>query len=303
MKPLDLQVNGYAGTDFNSDDLTLDSLHLACTALEEDGVSSILATIITDHIDAMSDRLARIARFREQDDTIHRLIAGFHVEGPFLNDSPGFAGTHPTPPMKPASPDLARRLLDAAQGHLKLLTLAPERDPGFATTRFLTDHNILVAAGHCDPTLDQLRGALDAGLAMFTHLGNGCPVTAHRHDNIIQRALSLDDLPWFSFIPDGIHVPFFALKNYLRLAGIERSIFVTDAIAAARLGPGTFTIGSHEIEVDSDGVAWAANRENFAGSTVTMPQARKNALQHLGMTEQEFSTATAANPRSAIGLS
>ena len=116
----------------------------------------------------------------------------------------------------------------------RLVTLAPERDPGLKVTRWLAGQAILVSAGHCDASTDQLRAAIDAGLSMFTHLGNGCPTTLHRHDNIIQRVLSLRKRLTISFIADGVHVPAAALGNYLRLAGVDRSIVVTDAITAAR---------------------------------------------------------------------
>ena len=84
-----------------------------------------------------------------------------------------------------------KRLLDAAGGLTKVVTLAPERDPGFRVTRMLARKNVIVSAGHSDASVDQLQAAIDAGLAMFTHLGNGCPMQMHRHDNIIQRVLSL----------------------------------------------------------------------------------------------------------------
>ena len=80
-----------------------------------------------------------------------------------------------------------RRLLDAADGETRLVTLAPECDPGEKTTKFLAAQGILVSAGHCDPSIEQLRAAIDAGLSMFTHLGNGCPRLLDRHDNIMQR--------------------------------------------------------------------------------------------------------------------
>ena len=109
------------------------------------------------------------------------------------------------------------RLLDAA-GDSSDVTLAPERDNGFAVTRMLAGRGIIVSAGHTDATLEELRGAVDAGLSMFTHVGNGCPMHMNRHDNIVQRALSLSDRLWLCFIADGAHVPFVALGNYLRLA-------------------------------------------------------------------------------------
>jgi N-acetylglucosamine-6-phosphate deacetylase len=123
------------------------------------------------------------------------------------------------------------RLLDAAGGLTRLVTLAPERDAGLKVTRRLAGQNIVVVAGHCDSTLEELRTAIDAGLTLFTHLGNGCPMQRHRHDNIIQRALSLHDRLLLCLIADGAHVPFPALGNYMRAAGLDRCVVVTDAIA------------------------------------------------------------------------
>src|SRR4030095_15427595 len=135
-----------------------------------------------------------------------------------------------------ADRDSMRRLLDAADGLARLVTLSPESDPGFAVTRMLAAEDVRVSAGHTNASLDELKAAIDAGLSMFTHLGNGCPMQMHRHDNIIQRALSLSDKLWICFIADGAHVAFPALGNYLRAAGLDRCVIVTDAIAPASLG-------------------------------------------------------------------
>ncbi|HBB75050.1 MAG TPA: N-acetylglucosamine-6-phosphate deacetylase, partial [Planctomycetaceae bacterium] len=164
------------------------------------------------------------------------------------------------------------------------------------------DRGVTVSAGHCDAALDVLRGAIDAGLSMVTHLGNGCPTTLPRHDNVVQRALSLADRLWMCFIPDGAHVPFFALGNYLSVAGLDRSIMVTDAIAAARLGPGRSTISGMEVEVDACGVARRPGSDNLAGSTVTMPAVRANLSRHLGLSEADITRLVDTNPRRAIRL-
>ena len=113
----------------------------------------------------------------------------------------------------------------------------------------LANQNITVSAGHCNPNLDQLRAAIDAGLRMFTHLGNGCPQQLPRHDNIIQRVLSQADKLWICFIADGVHVPFFALRNYLKCADINRCVIVSDAMAAAGLGPGQYKLSRWEVTV------------------------------------------------------
>lgn len=302
MKPIDLQVNGYAGVDFNGDGLTAEALDEACACLREDGVDGILATFITDEVDVMSRRMRRLAELREESAAAREVILGIHIEGPFINGRPGYAGAHPAASVRPADKDTMAKLLEAAGGLTKIVTLAPEHDEGCKTTRFLAEQGICVSAGHCDASLDELKAAIDAGLRMFTHVGNGCPVEMQRHDNIIQRALSLRDELWLCFIPDGWHVPFPVLGNYLRCAGIERSIFVTDAISAARLGPGTYTIGEQKIQIGGDGIAWAADGKNFAGSTVTIPRILENMRAHFDFSEEEAALLTTVNPRAAIGM-
>lgn len=302
MSPLDLQVNGYAGTDFNRDGLTAEALHHACECLVEDGCDSILATFITDSIDAMSERMSRLVELREQDSLAQKVIAGIHIEGPFTNPEKGYVGAHPPQHVKPATLEDAKRLLDAAGGLTKIVTLAPEFDEKFHTTEFLTNNGVTVSAGHCNPSLEVLRASTEHGLSMFTHVGNGCPMTMHRHDNIIQRALSLRDKLWLCFIPDGVHIEFFALVNYLRTAGLEKTIFVTDAISASRLGPGKFTLAGWDIVIGEDLVARSPDGSHFVGSTVTIPRILTNGQQHLGLSKAELQLLLDTNPRKAVGL-
>ncbi len=298
----DLQVNGYAGVDFNQDGLKADDLHRACERLDADGVGGFLATVITDDLEAMCRRLSTLAALRERDPLAQRLIAGFHIEGPFLNETEGYRGAHPRDAIRPAGLDAMTRLLDAAAGLARVVTLAPERDDRFAVTRMLATRGIIASAGHTDATLDELRGAIDAGLSMFTHVGNGCPMHMHRHDNIVQRALSLADRLWLCFIADGAHVPFVALGNYLRIAGQDRVVIVSDAIAPAGLGPGRYMFGRWDIVVDDDMVPRAPDRSHFVGSGITMRQSADNLRQVLKLPDATVRRLTYDNPRSAIGI-
>lgn len=296
----DLQVNGYGGADFNRDDLTGELLHMACEKLESDGVAEILATIITEDIEVMCRRLGNLVKLREQDPLAKRIIAGLHIEGPFINPTKGYRGAHPKDAIIAATVESANRLLNACDGMVRIFTLAPECDAKLAVTKMLTSRGIVVSAGHCNPSLDELSAAIDAGLSMFTHLGNGCPPQLPRHDNIIQRALSLSDRLWLIFIADGTHVPMFALDNYLKTAGIDRCIIVTDAIAPAGLGPGKYTLGRWELNIGKDMVARSPDNYHLVGSAVTMPQSEINLREQLGLTDEQIRLLTVENPRKAI---
>ena len=299
---LDLQVNGYGGVDFNSDALTFEQLHFACEKMAADGVGGFLATIITDDLPAMCRRLFTLVRLRNADPLAAQMIPGFHIEGPFINETPGYRGAHPAQHIIPASADAMKRLLDASHGLARLVTLAPERDPDLRVTRLLKARGVTISAGHTNASLDELNAAIDAGLSMFTHLGNGCPMLLPRHDNIIQRALSLSDQLWLTFIADGAHVPWPALGNYLRAATLDRCVIVTDAISAAGLGPGRYTLGSWDLLIGEDRVARAPDGSHLVGSAGTMPLSRENLGQHLQLTTSELYRLTVLNPRLAIGI-
>jgi len=297
---IDLQVNGYAGVDFNADDVTPEQFAAACRQLKADGVDQILATVITASIDRLEHRLMNIVSAREADELVAATIRGIHIEGPFLNPEPGYIGAHPTEHARVADLDVAKKLIDAAGGLASILTLAPERDAGLKVTRWLSDHAVTVAAGHCNPTLDELKAAMDAGLSMFTHLGNGCPLMLHRHDNIVQRVLSLSDDLAIGFIADGIHVPFVALGNYFKITGLARAFIVTDAISAAGMGPGEYTLVGQRVIVDEDLATWSSDRSHLVGSAMTMPRVRTNLRDRLGFDDAAITLLTRTNPARAI---
>lgn len=299
---VDLQVNGYADVDFNADELSAERVAAVCRRLQDEGVAGILATVITADLGSMCRRLANICRVRQADRAIGETIWGVHIEGPFLNDQPGYIGAHPKDAARPADVDTMQRLLGAAGGLTRIVTLAPERDPSCRVTRFLSDAGICVSAGHCNPSLDELRAAMDAGLTMFTHLGNGCPGQLPRHDNVIQRALSLANRLHIGFIADGVHVPFFALANYLKCCGLERAFIVTDAICGAGLGPGQYTIGDRAVVIDENLATWSADRSHLVGSAGTMRRSEENLRESLGLTDDEIRRLLIHNPRAAAGI-
>jgi N-acetylglucosamine-6-phosphate deacetylase len=224
----------------------------------------------------MAEKIRRLVEFRNADPLVAEVIPGFHIEGPFINPQNGYRGAHPQSAIRSASPDDAKRLLEAGDGRVRLFTLAPEQDSSLRATRQLVDQGVAVSAGHTDATLDQLRAAIDAGLTHFTHLGNGCPLVMPRHDNIIQRVLSLADRLMIGFIADGVHVPMHALGNYLKITGPAHAYITTDAMAGAGLGPGIFTLGAHTVEVGEDGAAWASDRSHMVGSAVTLRKSLEN---------------------------
>lgn len=298
---VDLQVNGYAGVDFNNSDLTNEDFHFVCRKLRDDNVDQVLAAVITDDTTNMATRIANIVQARESDELVQSVIAGIHIEGPFLNPADGTIGAHPKQFVRAPDLDAMKLLLDASEGLTRLVTIAPEIMGGLALTRFLVDQGVVVSAGHCDPTRGELSAAIDEGLSMFTHLGNGCALHLDRHDNIIQRVLSLSDRIWCCFIADGIHVPPFALANYLKIVGMERAIVVSDAMAAARLGPGRYRLGSIDVVVDDQKRALLADGDGrLAGSVATMPDLQAVLNDRVGLADRDIERLLITNPKSIL---
>lgn len=299
---VDLQVNGYGGIDFNADAISDADWIAACHHLRRDGCDRVLATIITADVNTMVRRIARVAIAMETLPDVASMVAGIHIEGPFINAADGYVGAHPSDAVVPASVDVADRLLDAGRGRVKLLTLAPEQDESCTVTRFLVSRSIVVAGGHSDASRGQLCRCIDAGMTLFTHLGNGCPALMPRHDNIVQRVLSLSDQLYVSLIADGHHVPFFVMQNYLQCIPDDRIVIVSDAISAAGLGPGTFSLGDQSVEVTPDGAAWAVGLRHFAGCATPVQQMVTRLSENLGVSSRRLDQWTRINPARVLGI-
>ncbi len=301
MTAFDLQLNGYKGVDFNADALSATDLATACDAVRADGGGQMLATVITDRVDRMVTRISRLAKLRTFDPRIAEVLTGIHVEGPFINPQTGYVGAHPVEHVLPASVSVATQLVGAGQGLVRLVTLAPECDENLRTTSWLVDQGIRVSAGHCDPSQQTLIRAIDAGLTAFTHLGNGCPAQLHRHDNILWRVLATDRLRWVMLIADGVHLPTPLIRTMIRAIGIERVIAVSDATAAAGMGPGTFSLAGQNVIVDESGAAWAADRTHLVGSTASPNQIREVLCQGVGLSAHDAQRVMVANPAELLG--
>ena len=282
--------------------LRLKSYEAFVSGCKADGVTSFLATVITAPVQRMVLQISRLVEAMHSDELVAATMIGIHVEGPFLSPVAGYVGAHPVDSILEADVSVAERLIGAGQGAVKLMTLAPEQDLQGRTTRWLSDQGVVVAGGHSDASIEQLQRAIYAGMKLYTHLGNGCPAVLPRHDNIIQRVLSLADQLSISLIADGHHVPRFALRNYLSLVPEDRIIIVTDAISAAGLGPGRYRLGDQWVEVDQSGAAWAECRTHFAGCAATMPEMQV-VLESIGVDAVAQQRYMSDNPRRLLDFS
>ncbi len=302
---VDLQVNGFAGYDFNGDpeDWLPEMWHEVRDSLRHRGLVMALPTFITDAPERLVARAQRYAELIEGDEKLARFFPRLHIEGPFISPDTGPRGAHPiryceTPE---AAPGLMRRIWDGCGGRISLVTLAPELPGALALIESLTEMGVTVALGHTNATAVQIDAAVRAGARMSTHLGNGSHSMLPRMDNYIQAQLA-DDRLHASFIADGHHVPFFTLKNFLRAKTVARSILASDAISAAGLGPGRHKLGALEVEVAADLRTSLAGHDGLAGAATPLDRALINTCRHGGVTFEEAWAMASTQPAALAGL-
>jgi len=262
----DLQLNGFAGVDFNAADLHLEHVHAALTSLQTTGVTRCLPTLITSPF----DRFAAAARVLAR--AAHPAIAGLHMEGPYISREDGPRGAHPRQYVAPPTIDDFKRRQEAADGRIALVTLAPEVDGGLELIAYLVATGVRVAIGHTAANAQQIADAVRAGATLATHLGNGCAEMLPRHPNVIWELLAADDV-FASLIVDGHHLPPSTVKVMVRAKGAARTILVSDAIACAGGAPGRYSIADIDCVLGEDGRVTLPGTPYLAGSSLTLDRA------------------------------
>jgi len=298
----DLQVNGFAGVDFQSEALTRAELRAAVRALRRHGMDRILLTLITDDVDRLCRKLEVIETHRREEPDLARTIVGYHLEGPYLLAESGFCGAHDPRWMHPPRMAEWKRLWAASGENVRLVTLAPELRGAPEFIGELVRRGVRVAVGHSNVGDAALDDAIAAGLSLCTHLGNGVPQLLHRHDNVMQRLLARDEL-YATFIPDGIHLPWNVLRNFVRAKPKAKVLFTTDCMSAAGAPPGRYRLAGMELEVGKDRVVRQPGQtRSFAGSALTLDEAVTNLETHLGWTRAEARAACGSRVARFLGF-
>jgi len=277
---VDLQVNGYGGVDFASADAA--GYRRAGEALLADGVTAYQPTLITAPEDQLVAALAELPT----GETRPRIL-GAHVEGPFL--SPRRLGAHPAAARRDPDPALLARLLDA--GPVAQMTLAPELPGALELIELLHERGVVVSCGHSDATAAEAARAFDLGVATVTHLFNAMRPFVHRDPGIAGVALAREDVV-VQAIVDGVHLADDTVR-VVAAAAPGRLALVSDAIAAAGAGEGSFLLGGVEVEV-RDGVCRRPDGA-LAGSATPLVEAMRR-LHALGVPLLDAVAAVTAIP-------
>lgn len=312
---VDLQVNGYYGVELDAVDEA--EWRMVAERLPETGTTTFVPTFITAPVPQLIETLTAAAHLvavlsgdgphdphdphnpqgPQATPATHARIPGIHVEGPFINPLRG--GAHNKDWMTDPSPEAVSGLLDAAQGQLKILTLAPERDGALDAIRTLSQASVLVSVGHSDALARQVAEAADAGARMVTHLFNGQRALHHREPGVVGQALA-DHRLTSGLIADFSHVA--APVTAVAFAAAPRRIaLVTDAAACAGMPPGQYMLGGQPIELPAgDGVPPVRADGTLAGSALRMDVAVSNMVS-VGVALPEAVAAATSIPADLIG--
>ncbi|MEF3307173.1 N-acetylglucosamine-6-phosphate deacetylase [Paenibacillus sp. GYB003] len=263
---VDLQINGYAGDDFNTLPFTADTVVRASRALWSEGVTSYYPTVITNSPEAIEEAVGIIAGACDRDARTNRSIAGIHVEGPFISPEDGARGAHGLEFVRAPDWELFERWQRAAGGRIRILTLSPEWPNSAEFIAKCAASGVTVSIGHTAATPEQIREAVRAGARMSTHLGNGAHLTLPRHPNYIWEQLAQDDL-WSCVIADGFHLPESVLKVVFRTKGAQ-AMMVSDAVYLCGMPPGEYEthVGGKVVLTEEGRLSLAGNPKILAGS-------------------------------------
>ena len=299
---IDIHVHGGAGVDLMraepSEFVRLNHFHAA------HGVTGYFATTVAASMDETCRALDRLATAIESaqdsvsatEGTAQAVPLGIHLEGPFLSHQR--RGVHPPQYLVEPTPQIFDRLWQAARGQVRMMTIAPELPGALETIGEAARHNVCVSIGHSDASLGEARAGVRAGARHATHTFNAMRPLDHREPGILGEVLEDDDVS-ADIIADGIHVAPEVVRLFLQAKGIERSVLITDATAAAGMPDGTYQLGPIQVTV-KDGKCTMDGK--LAGSVLTMDRAVRNVTQFSGWNLRDAVRAASLNPTRAVGL-
>jgi len=296
---VDIHIHGGAGLDLMR--ASLSEFPRLGKFLATHGVTGYFATTVAAPLDVTCSALERLADAIEAaratpDDSAQGRPLGIHLEGPFLSHKR--RGVHPPEFLVAPTVAVFERLWQAARGHVRMLTIAPEVPEAMEVIAEAARRNVCVSIGHSDAEMPVAQDAVKAGARHATHTFNAMRPLDHREPGIIGEVLSNDQLS-ADIIVDGIHVDPAVVKVFLRAKGRERAVLITDAISATGMPDGRYQLGPIEVDV-KDGKC--TSNGSLAGSVLTMDRAVRNITRFSEWTLRDAVQAATLNPARAVGL-
>ena len=297
---IDMHIHGGGGHDVMEP--AAEALPAVEKLLFRHGVTSYFPTTVTASVDLTLAALERLAGAIEQSEHRSREFSGrarplgIHLEGPFISHKR--PGVHPLKDLLPPTLEMFEKFWQAARGHIKVLTIAPELEGAREVITEATRRGVCVSMGHSDADTKAARSGIAAGARHATHTFNAMRPLDHREPGILGEALA-DGRLTAEIIADGVHVDPLVVKLFLRAKGSDASVLVTDATAATGMPNGKYRLGSLEVDV-MDGKCTSNGK--LAGSVLTLDQAIRNVMKFAKWDLQQAVRLATVNPARAVGL-
>ncbi len=295
---VDVHVHGGGGAQVSGDspDEVAERVAVLTRHHARHGTTAVVATTVADTPERLETAARGVALARRRRRRGDPAVLGLHLEGPWL--SPARRGAHARDCLRPPDPDELGRLVSAAEGALRLVTVAPELPGADELIAAGRAAGITMSVGHTDADFATTRSAFAAGVSHVTHLGNAMPGVDRREPGPVAAAL-LDGSATLEVIADGLHLhPGFLAM--VAAAAPERLVAVTDAVGACGMPPGRYSLGGSEIVLTDEGVVLAEAPATLAGSVLTMDRAVAN-LVDAGLGTVQAIQAATATPARVVG--
>lgn len=289
---IDTHVHGGAGVDVMED--APDVLDRLAMHKAREGVGGFLPTTVTAPLNAIRGALARIAR-RCQAGGTGAQVLGSYLEGPYF--TPQNKGAHPPELFRELELSELDSLIAASQNTLRVVALAPEKPDALLAIRHLKQHGVKVMLGHSAATYDQTRAAFDAGADGLVHCYNGMTGLHHREPGMVGAGLT-EPHAWLELIADGHHVHPAAMQ--LCCCAKERLVLITDAMQAAGMPDGRYSLCGEDVEMH-DGIVRTASG-GLAGSTLSLDAAVRNMVELTGISAEEAIQMASLHPARLLGI-
>jgi N-acetylglucosamine-6-phosphate deacetylase len=297
---VDVHVHGAGGHDVMAGDA--EALDTIAETLARGGTTSFVATTVTAAPERLCASAQGIARYAKEQNGARRTsspraeILGIHYEGPFI--SAARRGVHPAEWIAKPSPELFGRMLEAADGMARILTLAPEVAGGLDLVKDARDSGLVVSMGHTDATYEQAMAAIEWGARHAAHVFNAMRPFSHRDTGVLGAVFTSPQVT-AELIADGVHVDTAAMKLLLKAKTAGGVILVSDGTAATGMRDGKFRLGDFDVEVKGGVVRNAEGK--LAGSALTLARALRNILM-LGVPIMEAVSMLTHQPARLLGL-
>jgi N-acetylglucosamine-6-phosphate deacetylase len=285
---IDLHTHGGGGEDYATGDIVA-----GLAAHRRHGTTRTVVSLVAEPVELLEQQLARIADLTADDPR----VLGSHLEGPFLAEAR--RGAHAAEMLRHPDDATVDRLIAAARGTLRQVTIAPELPGGLEAVRRFAEAGVVVAIGHTEADAATARAAFDAGATLLTHAFNAMPGIHHRAGGPVAAALD-DKRVSLELVLDGLHVEQ-SVAAIAFAAAPGRIALISDAMAAAGAADGSYRLGTLDVTVAS-GIAMVAGTETIAGSTLTLDTALILAIDALGLSRAEAVAALTATPARILGL-